>query len=81
MNRWLLWHWSQRAPPSTSRCGSIVDAEPRRTSIVDGAVNMVGYVVAGAGALLRLTQTGYVGTYAFFLVLGILVLLSGFVLR
>jgi NADH-quinone oxidoreductase subunit L len=51
------------------------------TWIIDGAVNLVGHVVAGTGALLRLTQTGYVGTYAFFLVLGILALLSGFVLR
>jgi hypothetical protein len=41
----------------------------------------VGAVVAGTGAVLRLFQSGYVGTYAFFLVLGILVILGGLVLR
>jgi NADH-quinone oxidoreductase subunit L len=51
------------------------------TLIIDGIVNGVGAVVAGTGAVLRLFQSGYVGTYAFFLVLGILVLLSGVVLR
>jgi NADH-quinone oxidoreductase subunit L len=45
--------------------------------IIDGLVNAVGSVVAGTGAVLRLFQSGYVGTYAFFLVLGILVLLAG----
>jgi NADH-quinone oxidoreductase subunit L len=39
--------------------------------IVDGAVNAVGYVFEGASAVLRLFQTGFVGTYALFLVLGV----------
>jgi NADH-quinone oxidoreductase subunit L len=45
--------------------------------VIDGLVNAVGSVIAGTGAVLRLFQSGYVGTYAFFLVLGILVLLAG----
>src|SRR5688572_2481708 len=45
--------------------------------VIDGIVNAVGSIVAGTGALLRLFQSGYVGTYAFFLVLGVLVLLAG----
>jgi len=32
--------------------------------------------VVGTGAVLRLFQSGYVGTYAFFLVLGVLILLA-----
>jgi len=44
--------------------------------IVDGIVNAVGAVVVGTGAVLRLFQSGYVGTYAFFLVLGVLILLA-----
>ena len=35
----------------------------------------------GTGALLRLFQTGYVGTYAFWLVIGVLALLGGAVWR
>jgi NADH-quinone oxidoreductase subunit L len=45
--------------------------------VIDGIVNAVGSIVAGTGAVLRLFQSGYVGTYAFFLVLGVLVLLAG----
>ena len=45
--------------------------------IIDGFVNLVGATVSGTGALLRLFQTGYVGTYAFWLVIGVLVLLGG----
>jgi NADH-quinone oxidoreductase subunit L len=44
-------------------------------TIVDGAVNAVGYVFEGASAVLRLFQTGFVGTYALFLVLGVAALL------
>ncbi len=44
--------------------------------LIDGIVNAVGAVVVGTGAVLRLFQSGYVGTYAFFLVLGVLVLLA-----
>jgi NADH-quinone oxidoreductase subunit L len=51
------------------------------TWVIDGLVDGVGAVVAGTGAVLRLFQSGYVGTYAFFLVLGILVILGGIVLR
>ncbi|MNC96715.1 NADH:ubiquinone oxidoreductase subunit L [compost metagenome] len=51
------------------------------TWVIDGVVDGVGAVVAGTGAVLRLFQSGYVGTYAFFLVLGILVILGGYVLR
>ena len=43
--------------------------------IVDGAVNAVSYVFEGASAVLRLFQTGFVGTYALFLVLGVAALL------
>ena len=43
--------------------------------IVDGLVNAVGYVLEGASAVLRLFQTGFVGTYALFLVLGVVALL------
>ena len=45
--------------------------------VIDGIVNAIGSIVAGTGAVLRLFQSGYVGTYAFFLVLGVLVLLAG----
>jgi NADH-quinone oxidoreductase subunit L len=45
--------------------------------VIDGLVNAVGAIVAGTGAVLRLFQSGYVGTYAFFLVLGVLLLLAG----
>jgi NADH-quinone oxidoreductase subunit L len=44
-------------------------------TIVDGAVNALGYLFEGASAVLRLFQTGFVGTYALFLVLGVAALL------
>jgi len=47
------------------------------TWVIDGTVNLVGATVSGTGALLRLFQTGYVGTYAFWLVIGVLALLGG----
>jgi len=46
--------------------------------VVDGAVNGVGYFVEGCSAVLRLFQTGYVGTYALFLTLGVLALFLHF---
>ena len=51
------------------------------TWVIDGFVNLVGATVSGTGALLRLFQTGYVGTYAFWLVIGVLALLGGAVWR
>ena len=51
------------------------------TWVIDGTVNLVGATVSGTGALLRLFQTGYVGTYAFWLVIGVLVILGGAVWR
>ncbi len=46
--------------------------------IVDGTVNLVGYVAEGFSAVLKLFQTGYVGTYALWLALGVLALLLHF---
>jgi NADH-quinone oxidoreductase subunit L len=43
--------------------------------VVDGAVNGVGYTLEGISSVLRLFQTGFVGTYALFFALGVLVLL------
>jgi NADH-quinone oxidoreductase subunit L len=49
------------------------------TRIVDGIVNGIGYTLEGASAVLRLMQTGFVGTYALFFTLGVLALLLHFV--
>ncbi|MCC6649622.1 MAG: NADH-quinone oxidoreductase subunit L [Candidatus Eisenbacteria bacterium] len=46
--------------------------------VVDGTVNGVGYVLEGVSALLRLFQTGYVGTYALFIAFGVLALFLHF---
>ncbi len=46
--------------------------------VVDGIVNGVGYFLEGVSALLRLFQTGYVGTYALFITLGVLALFLHF---
>ena len=46
--------------------------------IVDGLVNGVGYTLEGVSALLRLFQTGFVGTYALFFTLGVVALLLHF---
>jgi len=46
--------------------------------IVDGIVNGVGYTLEGGSAILRLFQTGYVGTYALFITLGVLALFLHF---
>jgi NADH-quinone oxidoreductase subunit L len=43
--------------------------------VIDGLVDGVGGVVVAAGTVLRLFQNGYVGTYAFFFVLGVVILL------
>ena len=46
--------------------------------VVDGTVNGVAYFVEGCSAILRLFQTGYVGTYALFIALGVLALFLHF---
>ena len=46
--------------------------------MVDGAVNGVGRVFESGWAVLRLFQTGFVGTYALFFTLGVAVLLLHF---
>ena len=48
------------------------------TRIVDGMVNGIGYVLEGSSAVLRLFQTGFVGTYALFIALGVAALLLHF---
>jgi NADH-quinone oxidoreductase subunit L len=47
--------------------------------IVDGLVNGVGYTLEGVSAVLRLFQTGFVGTYALFFAIGVLALFLAFV--
>jgi NADH-quinone oxidoreductase subunit L len=49
--------------------------------IVDGLVNGIGYTLEGASALMRLFQTGFVGTYALFFTLGVAALLLHFLRR
>ncbi len=46
--------------------------------VVDGTVNGIAYTIEGGAAILRLFQTGFVGTYALFLTLGVLALLLHF---
>jgi NADH-quinone oxidoreductase subunit L len=48
------------------------------TKIVDGAVNGVAYTFEGVSAVLRLVQTGFVGTYALFITLGVAALILHF---
>jgi len=48
------------------------------TKIVDGAVNGVGRVFEGGWAVLRLAQTGFVGTYALLFTIGVAALLLHF---
>ena len=43
--------------------------------VVDGLVNGVGYTLEGFSAILRLFQTGFVGTYAMFFALGVVAVL------
>jgi NADH-quinone oxidoreductase subunit L len=49
--------------------------------IVDGTVNGVAYVVEWASAVLRVFQTGFVGTYALFLTIGVAALIAHFLVR
>jgi NADH-quinone oxidoreductase subunit L len=49
--------------------------------IVDGAVNGVAAVFEGASAVLRLVQTGFVGTYALFIAVGAAALVLHFLRR
>ncbi|HET9325546.1 MAG TPA: NADH-quinone oxidoreductase subunit L [Candidatus Eisenbacteria bacterium] len=49
--------------------------------VVDGAVNGVAYVFEGASAVLRLAQTGFVGTYALFIAIGAAALVLHFLRR
>jgi NADH-quinone oxidoreductase subunit L len=46
--------------------------------IVDGTVNGVGYAFEGVSSILKLFQTGYVGTYALWVALGVLALILHF---
>src|SRR5436190_1407950 len=46
--------------------------------IVDGTVNGIAYTLEGVSAVLRLFQTGFVGTYALFFTLGVILLLLHF---
>ena len=46
--------------------------------VVDGTVNGVGDTLEGVSAILRLFQTGFVGTYALFFTLGVVALLLHF---
>jgi len=46
--------------------------------VVDGVVNGVGTTIEAASAVLRLFQTGFVGTYALFITLGVAALLFHF---
>ncbi|MEK7824052.1 MAG: NADH-quinone oxidoreductase subunit L [Candidatus Eisenbacteria bacterium] len=48
------------------------------TKVVDGTVNGVGYTFEGLSAVLRLFQTGLVGTYALFITLGVAALIAHF---
>src|SRR5262249_41483407 len=45
--------------------------------VLDGIVDGTGGLVLLSGTLLRVFQNGYVGTYAFFLVLGVVIVLFG----
>ena len=42
--------------------------------IVDGLVNLTGWIVRTISSVLRLIQTGYIHNYLFFLVLGLLII-------
>ncbi|MEY2711983.1 MAG: hypothetical protein RL005_205 [Planctomycetota bacterium] len=46
--------------------------------VVDGIVNGVGYTLEGGSAILKLFQTGFVGTYALFITLGVIALFLHF---
>jgi NADH-quinone oxidoreductase subunit L len=46
--------------------------------VIDGIVNGVGSTLEGGSAILKLFQTGYVGTYALFITLGVIALFLHF---
>jgi NADH-quinone oxidoreductase subunit L len=46
--------------------------------IVDGLVNGVGYSLEAGSAILKLFQTGFVGTYALWITLGVIALFLHF---
>jgi hypothetical protein len=46
--------------------------------VVDGMVNGVGHTLEGGSAILKLFQTGFVGTYALFITLGVIALFLHF---
>jgi NADH:ubiquinone oxidoreductase subunit 5 (subunit L)/multisubunit Na+/H+ antiporter MnhA subunit len=49
--------------------------------VVDGAVNLAGYLVAGVSAVLRLTQTGSVRSYAASTFVGVVLILGYYLWR
>jgi NADH-quinone oxidoreductase subunit L len=51
------------------------------TKVIDGFVNGMAYTVEGVSAVLRLVQTGFVGTYALFITLGVAALILHFLRR
>jgi NADH:ubiquinone oxidoreductase subunit 5 (subunit L)/multisubunit Na+/H+ antiporter MnhA subunit len=50
-------------------------------TIVDGIVNLVGYVVGATGGLLRYWQTGRAQNYLLVIALGVIVLVVAGLLR
>jgi NADH-quinone oxidoreductase subunit L len=46
--------------------------------VVDGLVNGTGHFLEGGSAILKLVQTGFVGTYALFITLGVIALFLHF---
>ena len=46
--------------------------------VVDGLVNGVGYSLEAGSAILKLFQTGFVGTYALWITLGVIALFLHF---
>jgi NADH-quinone oxidoreductase subunit L len=63
------------------RAAAQVLAQPVDQGLIDGAVNGVAAVVAGAGAQVRRVQTGFVRNYALTLFSGATVVLFVFLLR
>ena len=49
--------------------------------IIDGIVNGVGVFVRGSAALIRMTQTGSIRTYAASLVLGVVLILGYYLMQ
>jgi len=56
--------------------GSVWLWEAFDAAFIDGMVNGVGTLVRGAGGYFRRLQTGFVGNYAFSLLLGAVVILG-----